>query len=289
MQNVPPILENLVSVHSIARSWSGVNALLTDFTCSGRVMYEVPHQQNARVGMILEEVGEHRSEPRLKRSTACTVDYRPKQLNFVPAGMDIWGFSQDIRYARDIRVSFDAKELAEHCHIKVTEAASAPDLRFSDERLSTLMQLIAGAVSDQDAGDQLYGDGLITALAARFFSRSKVVARGPSRLSPLQLRNAISYLEASMPLRVELATLASHAGLSPYHFSRAFKASTGLAPYQWQLRSRIQHAQSLLLTTSASLESVAEATGFADAVHFGRTFRKLIGATPAAWRRDRRS
>ena len=36
-------------------------------------------------------------------------------------------------------------------------------------------------------------------------------------------------------------------------------------------------------------ESVAEATGFADAVHFGRTFRKLTGATPAAWRRDRRA
>jgi transcriptional regulator GlxA family with amidase domain len=34
---------------------------------------------------------------------------------------------------------------------------------------------------------------------------------------------------------------------------------------------------------------VAEATGFADAVHFGRTFKKLIGATPTVWRRDRKT
>lgn len=289
MQNVAAMPENLISIHSTTRTWCGVTASLTDFTCAGRVAYEVPHQASARVGMILEEVGAYRSEPRLKRATACAVDYKPQQLNFVPAGMDIWGFSEDIRYARDIRLSFDAKLLAEHFHISDTRAAYVPDLRFSDETLATLMRLIADAVSDQHPGDPLYGEGLITAFAARFFARGRDVVPGPSKLSPAQLRRAVAYLEARMPLRVELATLAAHAGLSPYHFSRAFKASTGLAPYQWQLRSRIQRAQALLLTTNSSLEQIAEATGFADGVHLGRTFRKLTGTTPAAWRRERRS
>jgi transcriptional regulator GlxA family with amidase domain len=45
----------------------------------------------------------------------------------------------------------------------------------------------------------------------------------------------------------------------------------------------------LLIDTRASLDQVAETTGFADAVHFGRTFRKITGATPAAWRRDRKN
>jgi transcriptional regulator GlxA family with amidase domain len=62
-----------------------------------------------------------------------------------------------------------------------------------------------------------------------------------------------------------------------------------MAPYQWQLDARIRQAQALLLDTDASLEDVAEATGFADAVHFGRTFRKLAGATPAIWRRELKS
>jgi transcriptional regulator GlxA family with amidase domain len=57
-----------------------------------------------------------------------------------------------------------------------------------------------------------------------------------------------------------------------------------MAPYRWQLEARIRHAQRLLLETRRPLEQVAEATGFADAVHFGRTFRRLTGTPPAAWR-----
>jgi transcriptional regulator GlxA family with amidase domain len=62
-----------------------------------------------------------------------------------------------------------------------------------------------------------------------------------------------------------------------------------MAPYRWQLDARIRHAQALLIDTRDSLDQVAEASGFADAVHFGRTFRKLTGATPATWRHDRKS
>jgi transcriptional regulator GlxA family with amidase domain len=70
----------------------------------------------------------------------------------------------------------------------------------------------------------------------------------------------MSYLEAKIPARVELATLAELAGLSQSHYSRAFKASTGLAPYQWQLQTRIERAKDLLLNTKGCLEDVAQAT-----------------------------
>jgi transcriptional regulator GlxA family with amidase domain len=98
----------------------------------------------------------------------------------------------------------------------------------------------------------------------------------------------LDHLEAHLAQRVELATLATLVGLSQSHFSHAFRVSTGVAPYRWQLHARVRRAQQILLDTRAPLEQVAEATGFADAVHFGRTFRRLTGATPAAWRRDRR-
>jgi transcriptional regulator GlxA family with amidase domain len=61
-----------------------------------------------------------------------------------------------------------------------------------------------------------------------------------------------------------------------------------MAPYRWQLDARIRRAQALLLDARPTLDQVAEAAGFADAVHFGRTFRKFTGATPAAWRNDRK-
>jgi transcriptional regulator GlxA family with amidase domain len=160
-------------------------------------------------------------------------------------------------------------------------------LRLHDERLWTLIKLLADAIDDPDPTAQLYGDSLTAAIAARLLERPKAVKGSECGLSPIQFRDAMGYLEARMPERVNLATLSGLAGLSQSHYSRAFKASTGLAPYQWQLQARVERAKTLLLDTNRSLEVIAEATGFADAVHFGRTFRKLTGATPAAWRMDR--
>jgi transcriptional regulator GlxA family with amidase domain len=107
-------------------------------------------------------------------------------------------------------------------------------------------------------------------------------------LAPWQLRRVTAYLAANLPQRVELATLAALVNLSQAHFSRAFKAATGLAPYQWQLDARIRRAQAMLIYTDAPLSEIAVATGFADAAHFGRAFRKLSGHTPGDWRRHRK-
>lgn len=59
----------------------------------------------------------------------------------------------------------------------------------------------------------------------------------------------------------------------------------------WGYSADMRFVQDAVLTfdleAPTSLEQVAEATGFADAVHFGRTFRRLTGTPPAAWRHDR--
>lgn len=290
MQTPVDLPENVLNLSTASRRFSCVTVVHARFHCAGRVAYEVPSAEESRLGLILEEVGTHRSEPRLKKDTACPIDYRPSQINFVPAGMDVWGCSDDIIFARDVRLCFDVTTLRESCHLGPGgDAADAPRLRFIDPRLSAIMELLADVVEDPDPSVQLYGDALVTAMAARLFGATQSISKRESRLSPMQLSDAMAYLEAQLPRRVDLATLAALAGLSPSYYNRAFKASTGWAPYQWQLRARVQRAQTLLLCSSKSLEDIAEATGFADAVHFARTFKKITGATPSSWRRDRAS
>ncbi|MBB3224011.1 helix-turn-helix domain-containing protein [Pseudoduganella umbonata] len=285
-QNALP--ENLLDVASAGRTWNGVAVVITEFIGTGRVLHQLAHDDQSRLGMILDEVGEGRCEPRLRSDAPCPIGYRPRQMHFTPAGMELWGYSDDVRYARDINLCFDTGALGERCGIQERhDLASTPRLRFTDEGLCALIGLLADAVHDPDPSAQLYGDALVTSIAIRLLRGNRPPARGPARLSPLQLRDALGFLETSLPSRVDLATLANLAGLSQSHYHRAFKASTGLAPYKWQLQARIERAKVLLLDTCGSLEDVAEATGFADAVHFGRTFRKLTGATPSAWRRDR--
>lgn len=280
--------ENLLSVASAARSWNGMRVEVTEFTCAGQVLHRLRHEQETRLGVILMEVGRGRCEPRTRAGTPCPVGYTPRHMHFAPAGLPVWGFTADARYVKDVSLSFDLTTLCERLQMRPDEIARSPRLRFNDERIWTLARLLADAVEDPDPSSQLYGDALTTALAVRLLGRPAAAERPAGQLSPLQLRDALGFLASQLPNRVELSTLAALAGLSPSHYSRAFKASTGMAPYQWQLQARIDQAKMLLLTSTGSLERVAEATGFADAVHFGKMFRKLVGVTPAAWRAQRR-
>jgi AraC family transcriptional regulator len=210
-------------------------------------------------------------------------------MQFVPAGMDLWGFSADMRFVKDATLTFAVGELAERFQLDTCrDAIAAPRLRFTDDRMWTLVRLLADVVDDPDPFTQLYGDGLATAIASRLFPARRPTRAAAKGLTRRQLRRVIDYIDAHSPKHVELEQLAAQVDLSQSHFSRAFKASTGMPPYRWQLDARIRRAQALLLKGTASLDDIAEATGFADGVHLGRTFRKLTGATPAAWRRAHR-
>lgn len=280
--------ENLLIESATCRSWTGVRVELTNYACTGRVLQRLPHDNDTCLGVILEEVGRSRVEPRLKEDTPCPIEHRPHDMHFTPAGMELWGYSADVRFVKDANLSFDVPLLRDRLGIGQTgQLADTPRLRFTDDRIWTLVKLLADAIEDPDPSTQLYGDSLTLAIAARLFERIDACEKTARGLSPLQLKDALGFLDAQLPSRVELASLAELAGMSPSHYCRAFKTSTGLAPYQWQLHARIERAKCLLLDTNGSLEVVAEATGFADAVHFGRTFRKMVGTTPAAWRLDR--
>lgn len=84
---------------------------------------------------------------------------------------------------------------------------------------------------------------------------------------------------------IRLEELASLIGLSQSHFSHAFKASTGIAPHQWQVNARLRRAKQLLLQGDQPLTEIAVETGFSDQAHFTRVFRKNFGTTPAHWQK----
>jgi len=288
-EHLDPLPENMIGFSIARRAWNGVRLEVAEFQCAGRVVHHLSNDSDARLSVVVEELGEH-CEPRLREDRPCPVPYMPGHMLYAPAGMEVWGYSADTRYVKDATLSFDLAALGERLSTTFDASAiTAPRLRFVDDRVWTLVRLLADAVNDPDPSTQLYGDGLTAAIAARLLARPLESRATVKKLAPWQLRRALEHLDASLPAHVTLAELAASTGLSQWHFSRAFKGSTGMAPYRWQLGARIRRAQSLLVDTQASLEQVAEATGFADAVHFGKTFRKIVGTTPAAWRKARKS
>jgi AraC-like DNA-binding protein len=88
--------------------------------------------------------------------------------------------------------------------------------------------------------------------------------------------------------RLSIEQLAAIAGLSAFHFARAFKQSQGMTPHSYLVHRRIERAQQLLSTTDTSLSEIALISGFADQSHFARHFRQRVGVPPSAFRRSQR-
>ncbi len=85
-----------------------------------------------------------------------------------------------------------------------------------------------------------------------------------------------------------LADLAVIAGLSPHHFCRAFKRSTGLSPNAWLTERRIERAQELIAKNPRmGLTEIALCVGYQSHTSFGQAFRRAMGLTPSQWRRER--
>jgi AraC family transcriptional regulator len=84
---------------------------------------------------------------------------------------------------------------------------------------------------------------------------------------------------------VALADAAAFAGLHETHFSRAFRRYAGVTPTEYRARTRLRLASKLLLTTPASVASVALQCGFSDQSHLTRAFSQRLGLTPARYRR----
>jgi len=106
-------------------------------------------------------------------------------------------------------------------------------------------------------------------------------------LAPWQIRRVSTHIEAHLSETVQCEDLAHLARLSLSHFMRAFRDSFGYPPHTYLIRRRMERAQGLMLTTDMALGHIALECGLADQSHLSRLFQKLLGESPAAWRRAR--
>jgi AraC family transcriptional regulator len=92
-----------------------------------------------------------------------------------------------------------------------------------------------------------------------------------------------------MDERIDAAALARIAGRSPFHFTRVFARSVGMAPHRYVVHLRLQHALELMRNGRQGLSEIAAATGFADQSHLSRWVRRVRGVPPTGLWPDRQN
>jgi transcriptional regulator GlxA family with amidase domain len=83
---------------------------------------------------------------------------------------------------------------------------------------------------------------------------------------------------------VGVADMASAAGLSQAHFSRAFRRAFGISPHAYLLTRRLERAAAMLRTTDRSVADVCMSVGLQSVGSFTTSFRRMFGKTPTEYR-----
>lgn len=174
------------------------------------------------------------------------------------------------------------------CEGVLATSEQSPVLASSDAVLARCMARLAVAPDEADAA----GDVDLDDVARRLVLRLLHVNGGctpdwqgdASVFDRRTLRGLVAYLDEHLRLPPSLGELAERVGMSPSHFARKFRLSTGLSPCRFINRRRILRSLETL-RTDAPLASIALDLGFSSQSHFTRLFSDLTGITPAKYRK----
>ena len=103
-------------------------------------------------------------------------------------------------------------------------------------------------------------------------------------LPAYRVRRVAQYIRENLRRELRLAELSAVVHMSPYHFARLFKRSTGVPPHRFLVRHRIDEACALLAARKVPIAEIARSVGFRTPSHFTTTFRRVTGMTPSAYR-----
>jgi AraC family transcriptional regulator len=168
------------------------------------------------------------------------------------------------------------------------DAKIVPVCGPQDPLIRSIGQALAAELDSGQPNGKLYAESLVNALAVhllRHYSTDSVVA--DLRFGGLpahKLRRVTEFIDGNLDNDLSLAEIAQAADLSPYHFARSFKQTTGMTPIQFLMQRRIEYAKFMLTESELPIVEVGLSAGFKNQSHFTTLFRKFTTMTPKAYR-----
>lgn len=165
-----------------------------------------------------------------------------------------------------------------------------PRFAIADPLLEQLALAVLQALRDGATEDRLYIETIAELVAvhlARAHSsraRPRPLAETPA-LSQRRMRHLLRHIDEHLGEDLSLEALAAEAGLSPLYIARAFRVAVGQSPHRYVVERRVEAAKRRLRASDDPIADVALATGFSSQSHLSDWFRRVVGVSPAAYRR----
>lgn len=164
------------------------------------------------------------------------------------------------------------------------------EFRTRDPHLEAIGMMLLTELKQENLGGRLYVESLANILAVHLLRQYTAVNPHlpiyEGGLSQRQLLQVLEYINEHLNQDIKLADLAALLDMSQFYFSRLFKQSIGIAPYQYLLQQRVERAKKLLKQTERSIVDIALECGFNSHSHLSKQFRQFTGMSPRAYRAD---
>ncbi|QNK61134.1 helix-turn-helix transcriptional regulator [Pedobacter sp. PAMC26386] len=131
----------------------------------------------------------------------------------------------------------------------------------------------------------LQTQGILLQLVGRLLY-SQLHLRQEAHQTPVKIAETVSYILVNLHQELSVKALASRVNQHPDYFSRLFKTFTGERPVTYILGKRIERAQYLLATSRFTASEIAAQTGFDNLSYFSKSFKKLTGMSPGAYKKQ---
>ncbi|MBQ7800396.1 MAG: helix-turn-helix transcriptional regulator [Oscillospiraceae bacterium] len=127
--------------------------------------------------------------------------------------------------------------------------------------------------------------GYMTVLLSLIAQSSAPISERKTKISNENLEKVLSLMYETYNKPIDVKKYAALCFVGEDHFIRVFKAYTGITPYTYQLKIRIDRAAEMLENTAISVGECAEVVGFSDNAYFSKVFKRFTGHCPSYYKK----
>lgn len=214
-------------------------------------------------------------------SNVCHGTFKHYYIHLLESASERFHYLTEFTYPKEIpAVSTDLQLFQSLVRInhQLSLAESNP-ASYNDDR--SLMQNV-DLGRQRPLCDKVESRGILYILLSRFLRSAKPV----KTIKDERIMRTIELLESDISRPTSIDHLAKAANMSKDHFIRKFRRETGTTPLVYITARKIKMAETMLITTTLPIKSIASRLGFDDTAYFHRLFRKYAGKSPQKYREE---